>query len=191
MDPQYFGRFQRDVRNSNRHLLLTRGPFEPPALPDANRCPRTRWSIDDHLRRIDAAQSETAGVGVLAIAEKARGVGIGPANVVPVIHVLAEYDQLRPSDGLRTIKLLQQRVGRRATRATFGGKKLNQHRRGNRGLRRVGRGQDIPAIRETDIKINSFVIPANLGVARSIARCLNGCAPKEKVTEHHKVSCSL
>jgi hypothetical protein len=82
-------------------------------------------SIDDHLRRVDAAQSKAAGVGVLAIAEKARGVGIGPANVVPVIHVLAQYDQLRPSDGLRTLKLLQQRVGLRANLATFRGKKLN------------------------------------------------------------------
>ena len=80
MDPQYFGRFQRYVRDSNRYLLLTEG------LLNRLRC-QTRIvanelgaSIDDHLRRVDAAQSKAAGVGVLAIAEKARGVGIGPAT---------------------------------------------------------------------------------------------------------------
>src|SRR5450631_3213141 len=77
------------------------------------------YAIDDHLRGIHACQLEAAAVRILAVAEKAGRVRIGPANAVPVIHMLAENDELRPRDRLRAVKLLQEGISRRTTGTPF------------------------------------------------------------------------
>ena len=52
-----------------------------------------------------------------------------PADVVPVIDMLAEHDDVRVRDGLLALELCEQSVGRRAAGAAFRGEELDQTRR--------------------------------------------------------------
>src|SRR5450631_3203879 len=82
-------------------------------------------SIDDHLRCIHACQFEAGAVRILAVAEKAGRVRIRPADAVPVIHMLAENDELLSRDRLRPVKLLQEGIRRRTSGTSFGREQLN------------------------------------------------------------------
>jgi len=85
-------------------------------------------SIDNDLRRVRCAQSQGPFVGCLSIGKRSRGVRILPSIMVPVVDVLTENDQLRVGYGLQLIQLLHKYIRRRATRAAFGGEKLDKNR---------------------------------------------------------------
>jgi len=74
------------------------------------------------LRCVRAVESEFAGVGLLALGEDVRRKAVLPAQMVPIIHVLAEDDGLR-------VQPFEKTVGRRATGAALGGEEFHQHRR--------------------------------------------------------------
>src|ERR1700733_4484675 len=76
-------------------------------------------------------------IGILLLAEERRRPRILPAQRVPVIHVLAEDDQVCPCYRLRAVEIHQQPVGRRTARASLGSEQLNQHRRA--GIWRIRR----------------------------------------------------
>ena len=61
------------------------------------------------------------GVRALAFAEEFSRVGVFPSDAVPVVHMLAEHDQLCPGNWLGLIELLEKAIGRRTTGATFRG----------------------------------------------------------------------
>ncbi len=85
-------------------------------------------AIDDHLRGVDAVDPEAKPIAILAVGELVRGEAVAPAELVPVIHMLAERDDLYAIHGLRAHKLCQQRVGGRATGAAFRGEELYKDR---------------------------------------------------------------
>ena len=134
-------------------------------------------AVDHHLRRVNAAQTKTVGIGTLAIAEETRRIGVSPAQVVPVIHVLTEHDQMSSRDRLGTIQLLQQRVRRRTTGATFGCKQLNQNRGRGIAARGIRLRPEHPAGKNNrQNKADTLIIPHPSSAPRSIARFRNGCA---------------
>ena len=50
-----------------------------------------------------------------------------PAALIPVVHVLAEDDDVGVADWLFVIEFGQEGIRRRATGATLGGKELDEH----------------------------------------------------------------
>ena len=75
---------------------------------------------------------EHANVVGLSLGEKWRRKRIGPALIVPVIHVLLESDDLYAGDRLVLLKGREQAVRRRAGRAALGCEKLYDY--GSGGL---------------------------------------------------------
>ena len=57
-------------------------------------------TIFHHLRSVDAVQAKALGIRALPLAVEAGRVRILPANVVPVVNVLAEHDHFRALYGL-------------------------------------------------------------------------------------------
>ncbi len=127
-----FRSVERDPGNLDRNLRRRESFLNRLAGQPRFAAHKLGGAIDDHLRGVDAAQSETVRVGVLALAEKAGRVRIGPSNVIPVIHMFAEHDQLGSAYGLCTFELLQHLVSRRTTGATLRSKQLDQDRRQDR-----------------------------------------------------------
>src|SRR4051812_31288180 len=84
--------------------------------------------INNHLRRIDSVLMKGIRVCALSLAESRRRVRVCPAQVVPVINVLAEDYNLRASHGLLFLKPRQNLVGWRTTRTTFGSKEFDEDR---------------------------------------------------------------
>jgi len=68
-------------------------------------------AVDDHLGGIDAIEGEAAAVVLLAGGEGGGGVGIFPAEAVPIVDVLAEDEELDAGDGL-LVELGEDSVGR-------------------------------------------------------------------------------
>ena len=100
-------------------------------------------TVDDHLRSVDAAVREGGGVGFLAASEVGRGERIAPAEVIPIVNVLFESDDFGSVDGLLLGQLFEERIGRRATGAAFGGEEFDEDGSTGRGIRRfrlVARG---------------------------------------------------
>ena len=98
-----------------KHLLLVAAQFG--------------GSVDDDLRRVGLLQLERAHVVDLAIGDGRGRVGILPAVVVPVIHVLTQHDELGAGDRLRFVPLLHQSVRGRTAGTAFRGKQLQKNRR--------------------------------------------------------------
>jgi hypothetical protein len=94
-------------------------------------------AIDDHLRRVDAVDVKASAVLALPVGVLMRGEAVVPAEVVPVVNVLAQNDDLGSCDGLALVKLGQQSIGRRTARTTFRREKFHENRRAVR-LRGLG-----------------------------------------------------
>src|SRR5205823_3236131 len=67
-------------------------------------------------------------VRLLAFCEHTRRIRVGPPKMVPVIHVLAQYNQICALNGLLSIDLFKKLVCGRATRTTFRREEFEQHR---------------------------------------------------------------
>jgi hypothetical protein len=83
-------------------------------------------AVHDHLRGVGAVVGEAGAVGGLARGGVGGRVGIAPALLVPIIHVVLEGDDLRAGDRLRLDKAGEERVGGRAVGAAFGGEELDE-----------------------------------------------------------------
>lgn len=100
-----------------------------------------RAAIHHQLRGVDFACLEAARVIALACAVKRRREWIGPAEMIPVIDVLADDDQVGSGNGLLLVQRFQQAIGGRTTGAAFGGEQLEKNRNAGRGSGiDVGRG---------------------------------------------------
>lgn len=86
-------------------------------------------AIEDELRREWLADLKAAFVRRLPLGEFFRGIRIGPSLTVPVIDMLAQYDETRTADGLSSIELFQEVIGRWARGTAFGGEEFDEHRR--------------------------------------------------------------
>jgi hypothetical protein len=64
-------------------------------------------SIYDELRGVRGLQPKSAYVRILAVGQRSRGVWIPPTVMVPIVHVLAEDDQLRASHWLGSVHLFE------------------------------------------------------------------------------------
>ena len=76
-------------------------------------------SVDDHLRGVDTVDVEAGAVLILALGVLVGGEAVVPAEVVPVVDVLAEDDDFGVLDGLISVEFRQQRVSWRASRAAL------------------------------------------------------------------------
>src|SRR5213593_2988288 len=76
-------------------------------------------AVHHGLRRVDAAA-----VAGLAVGEERVGEWVAPAEIVPVINVFGEHHEI----WVRLVQPGQDSVCRRAARAAFGSKKLNENR---------------------------------------------------------------
>ena len=110
--------------------------------------------VDDHLRRVDTTAREGVGIVVLTNGEVVGRIGIPPAEMVPVIDMLFERDDLDAVEGLLVAELLQEQIGGRTTRATFGSEKFDDN---GLFLRDVagGRGGEGPACGDEQNRRNS------------------------------------
>jgi hypothetical protein len=97
-------------------------------------------SIDDHLRGIGTVHVQAGAVIVLPFCVLMRRKTVVPAEVVPVVHMLAEHDDFSATDGLRLIEFCKESIGGRAAGTTLRREQLHQHGHSAclRGLR--GRG---------------------------------------------------
>src|ERR1700722_6915221 len=75
-------------------------------------------AVDDHLRRIDFG-AETCAVFRLPVGVLVRREPVVPAEVVPIVHMLAEDDDFSASYGLIEVEFRQEGIGRRAARASL------------------------------------------------------------------------
>ena len=57
-------------------------------------------SVDDHLRRVDSVHFQALTYSRLPVGVLVRREAVVPALVVPVVHVLAQHDDLGAGDGL-------------------------------------------------------------------------------------------
>lgn len=73
------------------------------------------FAVHHHLRCIRTLQSESGRVATLPVREGVGGIRIDPSGMIPVVHVLAEHDDLRSRDGLCAVQPLQKSIGRRTT----------------------------------------------------------------------------
>jgi len=93
-------------------------------------------AVDDHLGSVHAAVGESGGVGFLAASEVGRGERVAPAEVIPIVDVLFESDDFGAVDGLFLGQLFEERIGRRATGAAFGGEEFDEDGSSGRGIGR-------------------------------------------------------
>ena len=78
-------------------------------------------AVDHHLRRVDVALLEGAGVDALPLGALLAGEAVLPADVVPVIDVEGQGDDVRPRCQLAEIQ-----IGRRAGAAALRGEELDR-----------------------------------------------------------------
>ena len=64
-------------------------------------------SVNHHLRCVNAPKAKLARISALPFAVFMRGVGILPPDMVPIVHVLAENDELRAAYGLGSVQPFQ------------------------------------------------------------------------------------
>src|ERR1700757_424394 len=104
-------------------------PSRAPALHIAmpNCCHKLADPIYHHLRSVDAVQAKAVGVRALPLAVEVGRVRVLPANMVPVVNVLAERDHFRTLHRL-PVQLLEKPVCWRTTRASLRCEEFHQHR---------------------------------------------------------------
>src|SRR5260370_41827799 len=106
------------MRDYDRDLLLA------PLLLNRGNClaaittDKLNSSVHDQLRCIHTSKMELTGVPILPRAVLGRRKWIFPAQAVPIVHVLAQHDQLRPADRLSPVQSFQQPIGGAAARTT-------------------------------------------------------------------------
>src|ERR1700733_7334057 len=83
-------------------------------------------AVDDHLRGIDFG-AETCAVFRLPVGVLVGRETVVPAEVVPVVHMLAQDDDFSTSDGLILVEFCQEGIGRRAARTPLRGEQLHQN----------------------------------------------------------------
>jgi len=85
-------------------------------------------TVDDHLRRVHLPGLVPRRISLLASRQFCRRKSILPAQIVPVVDVLAETDKLHACGRLRFDHLLEQHVSSGTTRAAFRGEQLDENR---------------------------------------------------------------
>jgi hypothetical protein len=110
-------------------------PADPVATGEAH----VGGTVDDELRREGFAHLEAALVRHLTLGKVLRGKGIGPALAIPVIDMLAEYDEMRARDGLGGVELCEEVIRGRAGGTAFGGEQFDEHRHSGCFRARSGR----------------------------------------------------
>jgi hypothetical protein len=70
---------------------------------------------------------EQSHISLLPLCPLGGRVGVDPAVVIPVIHMLFECDNLCPGYRLLLVQLLQQGIGRRTRGTALRGKQFNHH----------------------------------------------------------------
>ena len=88
-------------------------------------------AVDDGLGGVDAVEREALAVTLLAGGEGGGGVGVVPAEAIPVVDVFAEDDELDAGEGL-LIELGQDAVSRGTTGAALGGEEFDEDGYGKR-----------------------------------------------------------
>ena len=68
-------------------------------------------AVDDGLRGVDAVEGGALAVALLAGGERGGGVGVNPAEPIPIVNALAEDEEFDARDGL-LIELCPDAVGR-------------------------------------------------------------------------------
>src|SRR5712691_5998164 len=86
--------------------------------------------IHHHLRSVDTVQAKALGVRTLPLAVEAGRVRVLPADMVPVVDVLAQHDHFRALDGL-PIQFLQKPVRWGTAGAPLRCEEFHQHRSTN------------------------------------------------------------
>src|ERR1700722_5065111 len=128
-DPRRPTRLDAQRFDAHGDLGDRRGSMQLVADPLAMAETHINGAIDYELRREGLANLQAVLVGPLPFGERFRGIGIGPPLPIPVIDMLAEYDEIRTVYGLSSIKLLQEVIGRWAGGTALGGEQLDKHGR--------------------------------------------------------------
>src|SRR3979411_507320 len=84
-------------------------------------------SVDHEFGRIDAMISKAERIRLLALRPLTRGIGVDPALMIPVVDVVFQGYDFRPAYRLLLFELCEQRICRRAARATFRCEQFQQH----------------------------------------------------------------
>ena len=92
-------------RQGHRHFLGFCRVFNRPNCTPFIASHELGASVDHYLRRVDTVETKTFCVSLLAFAIFVQGIGIPPSDTIPVIHVLAQNDELRSTDRLQPIQL--------------------------------------------------------------------------------------
>lgn len=98
-------------------------------------------AIDDHLRRVDVAESKALAVFLLARSHGVQRKRVAPTKPVPVGDVFAEHNGMGGWDKLGCVEACKQGIGRRAVGAPFRGEQLNEDGLNAGGGGRLGRGR--------------------------------------------------
>ena len=93
--------------------------------------------IDDELRRVDASGAERSRILLLPLGVAGGRERIGPAKVVPVVHVPLERDHGNAGHPSLASHARKQPICRRTARTSFGREELEQHRDRRRSLGRL------------------------------------------------------
>src|SRR5215472_13468383 len=84
-------------------------------------------AIHYHLRSVDAVQAKAVGIRALPLAVEAGRVRVLPADMVPVVDVLAEHDHFRALYGL-PVQFFEKPVCWGTTGASLRCEEFHQHR---------------------------------------------------------------
>src|SRR2546426_7060471 len=90
----------RDRGQTDRKLGNTQGLSKGLVRQSRIAADKLAGPIYHHLRSVDAVQAKAVGIGALPLAVEAGRVLVLPANMVPVVDVLAEHDHFRALYGL-------------------------------------------------------------------------------------------
>ena len=80
-------------------------------------------ALNNHLGRINRAPPADTGIGALTVRMGLLAKHIGPADIIPIIHVKSEREHILPRR-----QLMQESVRRRAARTALRGEKLDHNK---------------------------------------------------------------
>ena len=86
------------------------------------------FSIDHHLRRVDAIKGKPGAIFLLPLIHLLQRERIAPSQLVPIRDVFAEDDRLRAGNELGRVQPREKGVSRGAIGAAFRGEEFYQHR---------------------------------------------------------------